>query len=137
MGLLGWGRFRRRLGSQHSDKSILRPRLGRGGSHVVWCLYMAKRLSPRCFHLKQDKSPALQGEVSRQPRKDSEHSREAADRLDQDQVGLRLTAREHLSAPPQLPRLFQDGVTLLLLHFHIVNRHVAAKVNSFIKEVEV
>lgn len=125
------------MGSRYSDKSILRPRLGRGGSHVVWCLYIAKRLSPRCFHLMQDKAGALQGEISKQSTKDSVRSREAADWLDQDQVGLRLTAREHLSAPPQLPRLFQDGVTLLLLHFHIVNRHVAAKGHGFISEVEV
>lgn len=129
-GLLGWGRFRRRAGSRYSDKSILRPRLGRGGSHVVWCLYMAKRLSPRCFHLRHSTSGASGGETSRQSREGSEHSREAADRLDQDQVGLRLTARQHLSAPPQLPRLLQDGVALLLLHFHIVNGHVAAKTTA-------
>lgn len=34
-GLLGWGRFWRKFRSRYSDKSILRPRLGRGGSHVV------------------------------------------------------------------------------------------------------
>lgn len=34
-GLLGWGRFWRKFGSRYSDKSILRPRLGRGGSQVV------------------------------------------------------------------------------------------------------
>lgn len=69
--------------------------------------------------------------------KDQEHSREAVDWLDQDQVGLWVTARQHLSAPPQLPRLFQDGVVLLFLHFHIVNRYVAAKENGFISELAV
>lgn len=69
--------------------------------------------------------------------KDQEHSREAVDWLDQDQVGLWFTARQHLSAPPQLPRLFQDGVLLLFLHFHIVNRYVAAKENGFISELAV
>lgn len=34
-GLLGWGKFWRKFRSRSSDKSILRPRLGRGGSHVV------------------------------------------------------------------------------------------------------
>lgn len=34
-GLLGWGRFWRMFASRYSDKSILRPRLGLGGSHVV------------------------------------------------------------------------------------------------------
>lgn len=66
MGLLGWGMFWRRIGSQYSDKSILRPRLGRGGSHVVWCLYIANRFSPRCFHLIQDQSLVLTGEISKQ-----------------------------------------------------------------------
>lgn len=51
-GLLGGGRFCRKFGSRYSDRSILRPRLGRGGSQVVWCLYMARRLSPTCFHLR-------------------------------------------------------------------------------------
>lgn len=50
-GLLGGGRFCRKLGSRYSDRSIRRPRLGRGGGQVVWCLYMASRLSPTCFHL--------------------------------------------------------------------------------------
>lgn len=50
-GLLGGGRFWRKLGSRYSDRSIRRPRLGRGGGQVVWCLYIASRLSPTCFHL--------------------------------------------------------------------------------------
>jgi len=51
-GLPGRGaRFWRQSGSRYSDRSILRPRLGCGGSHVVWCRYIARRLSPRFFHL--------------------------------------------------------------------------------------
>lgn len=50
-GLLGGGRFCWKLGSRYSERSTRRPRLGRGGGQVVWCLYMASRLSPTCFHL--------------------------------------------------------------------------------------
>ena len=53
-GLLGRGRFWRQSGSRYSDRSTLRPRLGRGGSQVVWCRYMARKLSPRFFHLNPD-----------------------------------------------------------------------------------
>lgn len=60
-GLLGWGRFWRKLRSRYSDKSILRPRLGRGGSHVVWCLYIARSFSPKCFHLGYNNSGLMLG----------------------------------------------------------------------------
>lgn len=56
-GLVGAGRFCRKLGSRYSDRSIRRPRLGRGGGQVVWCLYMASRLSPTCFHLQDRDEP--------------------------------------------------------------------------------
>ena len=52
-GLAGWARPWRHLGSWYSDRSILRPILGRGASHVVWCLYMARKLSPTFFQLKK------------------------------------------------------------------------------------
>lgn len=35
MGLVGSGRFWKKLRSRYTDKSILRPRLSRGGPHVV------------------------------------------------------------------------------------------------------
>lgn len=42
------------LGSWWSDRSILLPRLGRGGSQVVRWLYVASKLSPRHFQLQGD-----------------------------------------------------------------------------------
>lgn len=60
-GLLGAGRFRRRVGSRYSERSIRRPKLGRGGGQVVWCRYMASRLSPTCFHLQDGDAATLVG----------------------------------------------------------------------------
>ena len=47
----GGVRWRQRSRSWYSDRLIRRPRLGRGGSHVVWCWYMATKLSPTLIHL--------------------------------------------------------------------------------------
>lgn len=88
-----------------------------------------------CYFLLSDKqTKAPRQETAQFTETAAQHSREAADGLNQDKVRFWFTVRERLSALPHLQCLLHDGFTFLLLHFHIVNRHVAANHSTELRQ---